>query len=89
MSKVIICGKELRVAVVNAFGELRENQTNFLLKEYDKPVVFAWDEVQNEFNSRDFKNFPVELLTLLTQNRKGHGKQHCLHKARLKQHNLI
>ena len=46
-----------------------------LLKEYDKPVVFAWDEVQNEFNSRDFKNFPVELLTLLTQNRKGHGKQ--------------
>jgi len=46
-----------------------------LLKEYDKPLVVAWDEVQNEFNSRDFKNFPVELLTLLTQNRKGHGKQ--------------
>lgn len=46
-----------------------------LLKEYDKPLICAWDEVQNEFNSRDFKNFPVELLTLLTQNRKGHGKQ--------------
>lgn len=46
-----------------------------LLEEYDKPCIFAWDEVQNEFNSRDFKNFPVELLTLLTQNRKGHGKR--------------
>lgn len=46
-----------------------------LLEEYDKPSIFAWDEVQNEFNSRDFKNFPVELLTLLTQNRKGHGKR--------------
>jgi hypothetical protein len=46
-----------------------------LMKEYDKPLVVAWDEVQNEFNSRDFRNFPVELLTLLTQNRKGNGKQ--------------
>lgn len=46
-----------------------------LLDEYDKPAIFAWDEVQNEFNSRDFKNFPVELLTLLTQNRKGNGKR--------------
>ena len=46
-----------------------------LLETYDKPCVFAWDEVQNEFNSRDFKNFPVELLTLLTQNRKGNGKR--------------
>ena len=46
-----------------------------LLKEYDKPLICAWDEVQNEFNSRDFRNFPVELLTLLTQNRKGNGKQ--------------
>ena len=46
-----------------------------LLDTYDKPAIFAWDEVQNEFNSRDFKNFPVELLTLLTQNRKGNGKR--------------
>lgn len=46
-----------------------------LLENYDKPAIFAWDEVQNEFNSRDFKSFPVELLTLLTQNRKGHGKR--------------
>lgn len=46
-----------------------------LLKEYDKPVIFAYDEIQNDFNSRDYQNFPVELLTLLTQNRKGKGKQ--------------
>lgn len=46
-----------------------------LLETYDKPLVVAWDEVQNEFNSRDFKNFPTSLLTLLTQNRKGHGIQ--------------
>lgn len=44
-----------------------------LLKEYDKPLVVAWDEVQNEFTSRNFKSFPIELLTLLTQNRKGNG----------------
>lgn len=46
-----------------------------LLKEYDKPLLVAWDEVQNEFNSRDFKNFPISLLTLLTQVRKKNGIQ--------------
>lgn len=46
-----------------------------LLKEYDKPVIFGYDELQNEFNSRDYKNFPLSLMTLLTQNRKGFGKQ--------------
>ncbi len=46
-----------------------------LLKEYDKPLVVAWDEVQNEFNSRDFKDFPIALLTKLTQVRKGNGIQ--------------
>lgn len=46
-----------------------------LLDIYDKPLIVAWDEVQNEFNSRDFKNFPVQLLSVLTQVRKGHGIQ--------------
>lgn len=46
-----------------------------LLADYDKPLIVAWDEVQNEFNSRDFKNFPIELLTKLTQVRKGNGIQ--------------
>lgn len=44
-----------------------------LLTEYDKPLIVAWDEVQNEFTSRNFASFPLELLTLLTQNRKGNG----------------
>lgn len=46
-----------------------------LLKDYDKPLVVAWDEVQNEFNSRDFKDFPISLLTQLTQVRKNNGIQ--------------
>lgn len=46
-----------------------------MLKTYDKPCIFAYDEIQNEFNSRDYKNFPVSLMGLLSQNRKGHGKQ--------------
>lgn len=46
-----------------------------LLTEYDRPVIFGYDEIQNEFNSHDYKNFPYELVRLLTQNRKGNGKQ--------------
>lgn len=44
-----------------------------LTDEYDKPLVVAWDEIQNEFNSRNFKDFPIGLVTQLTQVRKGHG----------------
>lgn len=46
-----------------------------LLKDYDKPLIVAWDEIQNEFNSRDFKSFPIQLMTQLTQVRKGNGCQ--------------
>ena len=51
------------------------NNWQDLLTEYDRPVIFGYDEIQNEFNSRDYRNFPYELVKLLTQNRKGHGKQ--------------
>lgn len=51
------------------------NDWKDLLTTYDRPVIFGYDEIQNEFNSRDYKNFPYELVRLLTQNRKGHGKQ--------------
>lgn len=68
-----------KIYIFTNYGFLEEdkpfNNWRMLLDTYDKPCVFAWDEVQNEFNSRDFKNFPVELLTLLTQNRKGNGKR--------------
>ena len=46
-----------------------------LLDKYDRPLIVAWDEIQNEFNSRDFKNFPISLMTQLTQVRKGNGIQ--------------
>lgn len=51
------------------------NSWKDLLPEYDKPIIFGYDEIQNEFNSRDYKNFPYELVKMLTQNRKGNGKQ--------------
>lgn len=51
------------------------NSWRDLLTTYDKPIIFGYDEIQNEFNSRDYKNFPYELVKLLTQNRKGNGKQ--------------
>lgn len=46
-----------------------------LLKEYDKPLIVAWDELVNLFNSRAFRDFPIQLVTLLTQVRKGNGIQ--------------
>lgn len=46
-----------------------------MLDKYDKTAIFAIDEVQNEFGTRDYRNFPHSLITLLTQNRKGNGVQ--------------
>lgn len=48
-----------------------------LLDYYDKPVLFLYDEIQNDFNSRLYKDFPMVLVYMLTQNRKGNGKQIC------------
>lgn len=46
-----------------------------LLKPYDKPLVVAYDEIVNEFNSRQYKDFPMSLFSILTQVRKGNGIQ--------------
>lgn len=46
-----------------------------LLNTYDRPVIVAWDEVQNVFSARSYSTFPVALLSILTQNRKGNGIQ--------------
>jgi len=46
---------------------------SMLLKKYDKPVVFGFDEIQNDFQSRDFGTFPKPLITAITQFRKGNG----------------
>lgn len=56
-----------------ALEDFAFNDWHQLLATYDKPLICAWDEVQNEFTSRNFKTFPVQLLTLLTQNRKNNG----------------
>lgn len=39
----------------------------------DKPCVYAFDEIQNDFESRSYRSFPPQLLSVLTQNRKGNG----------------
>lgn len=44
-----------------------------LTEQYDKPIIFLWDEVQNDFPSTE-KNFPKEVRQALTLNRKGNGK---------------
>lgn len=44
-----------------------------LLENYDKPLIVAWDELVNLFCSREFKNFPIQLLGILTQVRKDNG----------------
>lgn len=44
-----------------------------LTVQYDKPIIFFFDEVQNEFPSSD-RNFPKPVRQALTLNRKGNGK---------------
>ncbi|MEK5234097.1 zonular occludens toxin domain-containing protein [Lysinibacillus sp. FSL K6-0232] len=40
-------------------------------------VIFAIDEIQNEFNNRSWKNFPEELMSEITQQRKQKVKIVC------------
>lgn len=44
-----------------------------LTKDYDKPIIFFWDEVQNDFPATD-KVFPKCVRQALTLNRHGNGK---------------
>lgn len=74
--------EEIRLAYPDAeiytnFGYIHETGP---LVSYDQmfhvkpvPVVYAYDEIQNDFDSRNYRDFPFELLTVLTQNRKGAG----------------
>lgn len=68
-----------KVIIMTNYGFKYEDEPftnwNQLLLNYDKPLIVGWDEIQNLFSSRDFKSFPIGLLTLLTQNRKGNGKR--------------
>lgn len=56
-----------------ALQDFEFNNVNQLIKQYDKPIIFLWDEVQNEFPSTD-KNFPKEVRQALSLCRKGNGK---------------
>lgn len=68
-----------KILITTNYGYVQEDfpftDWKLLCKRYDKPLIVAWDEVQNEFCAREFKNFPINLLTVLTQNRKGYGVQ--------------
>jgi ATP-dependent Clp protease ATP-binding subunit ClpX len=70
-------GDKIKIITNFYYAGQDEHLENYemLLKEYDCSVIFAWDELQNEFNSREYRKFPIQLVHELTQNRKGHGKQ--------------
>lgn len=40
------------------------------LKDYDKPIIFAIDEIQNEFMARSWQDFPLPVFHEFTQTRK-------------------
>ena len=67
-NKILICTNFNYLDQDFVFSDWRQ-----LTQVYDRPLVVAWDEIQNEFNSRKFKDFPISLLTQLTQVRKGNG----------------
>ena len=66
-----------KIYICTNYGFVQEDFSftdwHMLFADWDKPLVVAWDEVQNEFSSRNFKDFPIELLTQLTQVRKNNG----------------
>lgn len=41
-----------------------------LVKVYNKPCLFLLDEANSLFNSKEYKSFPPDLITIITQNRK-------------------
>lgn len=53
-----------------ADGVMTDWDTFFRVRNGTDGVVFAIDEVQNEFSSADWKDFPAELLSQITMQRK-------------------
>ncbi len=41
-----------------------------ILEDYNKPIIFGFDEIQQEFDSRDWTNFPANLFNEISQSRK-------------------
>lgn len=64
------------VIIMTNFGYKHENDTFndwkdfFTVRNGENGVIFAIDEIQNEFSSTNWKNFPPSLLSEITQQRK-------------------
>lgn len=64
------------VMIITNYGYIHETQEFkdwkdfFEIRNGADGVIFAIDEIQNEFNNKSWKNFPEELLTEITQQRK-------------------
>lgn len=69
--------------IITNYGYIHETQAFkdwndfFEVKNGTKGVIFAIDEIQNEFSSSAWKNFPESLLTEVTQQRKQRVKIVC------------
>lgn len=65
-----------KALIITNFGYINQHQEFndwndfFEIRNGADGVVFALDEIQNEFNSNAWKNFPEELLSEITQQRK-------------------
>lgn len=65
-----------KALIVTNYGYVHQNQEFndwndfFDIRNGVDGVIFALDEIQNEFNSNSWKNFPEELLSEITQQRK-------------------
>lgn len=72
-----------KVLIVTNFGYIHENQEFndwndfFEVRNGADGVIFALDEIQNEFSSKTWKDFPEELLSEITQQRKQKVKIVC------------
>lgn len=55
------------------FQDFPFTDISLVSKQYDKPILFFWDEVQNDFPATE-KVFPKPVRQALTLNRKGNGK---------------
>ena len=69
--------------IITNYGYIHETQPFkdwqdfFEIKNGTKGIVYAIDEIQNEFSSSAWKNFPESLLTEITQQRKQRVKIVC------------
>lgn len=43
---------------------------SMIMDDYDKPIIFVLDEIQNQFDSRKWNDFPSDLFEEITQSRK-------------------